>query len=126
MRYFFIVAGSVLLGLSFFVLIGWTTMTLWNILIPTIFGLSSISFWQAIGLLLLSRILFGGFWNGAWKSRHWQQKKDHWKQKMQDRWSTMSEDEKIEWKNRLEKHCGFSQKTSDAFSSVPEKENLNS
>ena len=34
---------------------------LWNWLMPTIFGLPAISFWQALGLLVLSRILFGGF-----------------------------------------------------------------
>ena len=36
-------------------------MWLWNRLMPVIFGLHAISFWQALGLLVLSRILFGGF-----------------------------------------------------------------
>lgn len=36
-------------------------MLLWNWLMPVIFGLTTISFWQAVGLLLLSRILVGGF-----------------------------------------------------------------
>jgi hypothetical protein len=36
-------------------------MFLWNALLPGIFGLSVINYWQAAGLLLLSRILFGGF-----------------------------------------------------------------
>ncbi len=34
---------------------------LWNWLMPTLFGLPVISFWQALGLLVLSRVLFGGF-----------------------------------------------------------------
>ena len=34
---------------------------LWNWLMPEIFGLRSITFWQAVGLLTLSWILFGGF-----------------------------------------------------------------
>ena len=36
-------------------------MSLWNWLMPAIFGTNPITFWQAVGLLLLSRILFGRF-----------------------------------------------------------------
>jgi len=36
-------------------------MLLWNWLIPAIFGLAIINFWQALGLFILARILFGGF-----------------------------------------------------------------
>ncbi len=34
---------------------------LWNGLLPGIFGWRPITFWQALGLLVLCRILFGGF-----------------------------------------------------------------
>jgi hypothetical protein len=40
---------------------GFLVMYLWNWLVPPIFGLQMITFWQAIGLLVLSRVLFGGF-----------------------------------------------------------------
>jgi len=43
---------------------------LWNWLMPVIFGLPHIGFWQALGLLLLSRILFGGF-RGPGPGRRW-------------------------------------------------------
>ena len=36
-------------------------MILWNWLMPAIFGLTAITFWQAVGLLLLSKLLFSGF-----------------------------------------------------------------
>lgn len=39
---------------------GQAVLQLWNWLMPTIFGLPTISFWQAVGLLGLSWILFGG------------------------------------------------------------------
>ena len=47
-------------------------MLLWNWLIPAIFGLSAISFWQALGILILSKLLFGSFRfrhgkHGGWK-----------------------------------------------------------
>ena len=41
--------------------IGFVSMHLWNYLMPAIFGLHVITFWQAVGLLLLGRLLFGGF-----------------------------------------------------------------
>lgn len=40
---------------------GYVIMYLWNWLMPAIFGLTTITFWQAIGLGLLSKLLFGGF-----------------------------------------------------------------
>jgi hypothetical protein len=52
----FILFGIVCVGL-----IGLVTVGLWNLLMPEILGLPPISFWQALGLLLLSRLLFGRF-----------------------------------------------------------------
>ena len=49
--------GIAALGL----LIGFVVMSLWNGILPGLFGWQTITFWQAIGLLILSRILFGGF-----------------------------------------------------------------
>ena len=52
-----ILAGIGLIGLVV-VLLGWPLMLLWNWLMPTIFGLPIITFWQAVGLNLLSTVLF--------------------------------------------------------------------
>ena len=54
------------LKIAFFVLLAvaglsYVVMALWNHLMPVVFGLHTISFWQALGLLALCRILFGGF-----------------------------------------------------------------
>ena len=40
---------------------GFVVMGLWNWLAPAVFGAHTITFWQALGLLILGRILFGGF-----------------------------------------------------------------
>ncbi|MCD7915884.1 MAG: hypothetical protein LUG96_11930 [Tannerellaceae bacterium] len=51
-------------GLFFLVVIagiGAITMLLWNALVPVIFGGIEITYWQAVGLLILSRLLLGGF-----------------------------------------------------------------
>ncbi len=54
-----------IIGISFFVIfaifaIGFITMSLWNWLIPTLFSGPVITYWQAVGLLVLSKILFSG------------------------------------------------------------------
>ena len=36
-------------------------MLLWNWLMPDIFGLKALTYWQAWGIMILSWILFGGF-----------------------------------------------------------------
>jgi hypothetical protein len=48
-----------LCGIGLFFLFGWIVMLLWNWLMPDIFGLKTVSYWQAWGLLALSCILFG-------------------------------------------------------------------
>jgi hypothetical protein len=57
----------VLFGIVFVGIMGLLTVALWNVLMPAILGLPAIGFWQALGLLLLSRILFGGL--GGWGHR---------------------------------------------------------
>jgi hypothetical protein len=66
---------------------GFVIMHLWNWLIPAIFGLHRITFWQGLGLFVFSKILFGGFHRGHGGRRHW-------KQHMQERWEKMSPEER--------------------------------
>jgi hypothetical protein len=55
-------APLAIVGFTVFIAIGGAVVRLlWNWLLPPILGLPAISFWQALGLLALSRILFGGF-----------------------------------------------------------------
>ena len=48
------------MGIVAVAIFGFLVMSLWNWLAPAVFGLRSITFWQALGLLALCRILFGG------------------------------------------------------------------
>ena len=53
------IALLVLVGIA---VLGWVVMALWNWLMPALFsGANTINYLQALGLLLLSKILFGGF-----------------------------------------------------------------
>ena len=65
----FIGIPIVLFGIVALGIVGLITMALWNALMPPLFRLSAINFWQALGLFLLSRVLFGRFGGGGWKRR---------------------------------------------------------
>ena len=55
------IAPLAILGMVLFIFIGGeVVMQLWNWLLPPLFGWPTITFWQAVGILALSRILFGG------------------------------------------------------------------
>lgn len=62
------IAAMIVLGIiaatAFVTLFGFVIMWLWNWLMPEIFGLISITYWQAVGLLVLFKILFSGFHSG--------------------------------------------------------------
>jgi hypothetical protein len=66
--------GKALLVLAGIAVLGLVVMLLWNWIVPAVFVSGRvIGYWQALGLLVLSRILFGGFrGHGGWRGhRHW-------------------------------------------------------
>ena len=68
-------------------LFGFVVMGLWNWLMPDLFGLKAIGYWQAWGLLALSWILFGGL-------RHGGHHHGHWRHRMHERWEKMTPEER--------------------------------
>ena len=82
-----IVVGIAVAVLCLLALCGAVTMWLWNALMPVIFKLPEIGFWQAVGVLILSHILFkGGFTSHAGRN--------HWKKRQV--WKHMREDEEVQ------------------------------
>jgi len=76
-------------------------MGLWNGLMPTIFGWRVITFWQALGLLVLSRILFGRFGGPGGRM--------HWRHRMMERWSQMTPEERDKFMEGMKgQQCGSS------------------
>ncbi len=61
----FMGSGFGILGVGFLALVGFVTMSLWNVLMPEIFGLKTITYWQTWGLLILSCIFFKNFGSGS-------------------------------------------------------------
>lgn len=75
-RRFAMLAPLAIVGVALFAAIGGGIVQwLWNTLMPELFGLHQVTFWQALGLLALSRILFGGFGRGMHRAggRHGRQ-----------------------------------------------------
>ena len=60
-RWIFLVPAAILGIVVVSAIGGGLVLQLWNWLMPSIFGWPQITFWQALGLLALCRILFGGF-----------------------------------------------------------------
>ncbi|MDU0372564.1 hypothetical protein ACFPAF_19340 [Hymenobacter endophyticus] len=83
---------------------GYVTMRLWNWLLPDLFNLPGISIWQALGLLVLSRILFGG-WGGRGHRAGWAQKRRMWKQKIESRMAGLSPEEQEKFRQKMEGVC---------------------
>ncbi|GAA4448900.1 hypothetical protein GCM10023189_07490 [Nibrella saemangeumensis] len=92
-------------ALLFVTLAGFVIMSLWNALLPTIVDVSAITFWQALGLLVLSRILFGGFRGGGWggygRMRH-----GYWRQRMAERWEKLTPEQRQQMRQQWESRCG--------------------
>jgi hypothetical protein len=93
------IIGGIILFVPLFI---FGTMYLWNWLVPTLFHGPVITFWQTIGLIVLSKILFGGFGKkmGGHHDRH-----HNWKQRMNEKMGNMSPEEKEMFKLRIKEKC---------------------
>ena len=74
-------------------------MTLWNWVVPATFGLPAITFWRALGLLALSRILLGGFHGGMGRRMHW-------RHRMREQWEQMTPDQRARFMEGMRHRCG--------------------
>lgn len=90
-------------------LFGEIVMHLWNWLLPTLFGWKTVTFWQALGLLVLSRILFGGFGHhnhGPRGRRHWGKPWEKMTPEERERLWAAREQFMNEMAARRQGHCG--------------------
>jgi hypothetical protein len=111
-KYKFLMAIKIVFGITAFVLLfGFGTMHLWNWLVPSLFHGPIVTFGQAIGLLILSKILFGSFNGKHGRGGHcsgggkWG-RYGGWKEKMGERFSNMTPEEKEKFKQRFKDRCG--------------------
>lgn len=83
----------------FIFVLAWVVQVLWNAILPDVVsGVKPLTYWQAMGLLILFKILFG--FGG--RSKQWSDsKKGRWKSK----WENMSEEKRERIKSRWKSRC---------------------
>ncbi len=98
-KLFWIIPAAIA-GITLFIFIGGeVVMHLWNWLLPGLFGWKMLTFWQAVALLALCRILFGGH---GFHGRH----RSHFRRRMNERWEQMTPEEREKMRQRFQGRCG--------------------
>src|SRR6202166_322528 len=94
-------APAAIVGILLFIFIGGEIVRqLWNALLPSLFGWRQITFWQAVGILALCRILFGGIGrHGFHRSR--------FRGRIAERWQQMTPEERQRFREGMRGRCGF-------------------
>jgi len=99
-------------------LLGGAVMWLWNAIIPSVFNVTPLKYWQAVGLLALCRLLFGNFggrmsgpsrWNRNWRDVEGNTDNDKpffggppWRGK----WMNMTDEERKQFRDEMKRRCG--------------------
>jgi hypothetical protein len=108
-------------GVAMLALFGLVTQALWNWLVPELFHGPLITFWQTLGLILLSKIFFWSFSKGGghkWGSH----RQGPWGYYWAEKWKGMSPEDRERLKQKMkDKWC-----TPDRFRSTEESDTSNS
>jgi hypothetical protein len=103
-RKLFWIIPAAIAGIALFIFVGGEiVMRLWNWLLPSLFGWRQLTFWQAVGILALCRILFGshGFRGTRSNMRRRMQ------ERMAERWERMTPEERERMRQNWRGRCGF-------------------
>ncbi len=100
-KHWYWMAPLAIVGVVAFVALGgWIVMALWNGLLPSLFGWHRVTFWQALGLLVLCRILFGSLGGGRGAG-------SRARRRAAERWEHMSPEERERFRQGMQRHPGF-------------------
>jgi len=104
-RLMLIVPAAILGILIFMAIGGGIVQYLWNWLLPPLFGWHAVTFWQALGLLALCRILVGGHGlRGSGRS--------YLRRRREERCKDMTPEERERFRQRMRERWGFDPSTS--------------
>jgi hypothetical protein len=110
-RKWIFVAAPVMI-MIFMVIGGEVVLHLWNWLLPALFGWRQITFWQALGLLVLCRILFGNVGGRGLR-------RSNFRRRMGERWERMTPEEREKFRQTMRSRCGsFGEPTAGTRESV--------
>jgi len=100
-RRFFHILRVLAIVIVAFTVFGFVVSGLWNYLMPGLFGLRTITFWQAVGLIVLGRLILGGFpFRPGFGSAPW-------RRRMMERWEQMTPEEREKFRQGLRHGCGW-------------------
>jgi hypothetical protein len=105
-KWIFIAPLAILAMLLFIAIGGEIVLHLWNWLLPPLFGWRQITFWQALGLLVLCRILFGGL-GGHGSGR------PNFRRRMKERCEHRTPEERERFRQRMRERWGFGPSASE-------------
>jgi hypothetical protein len=110
------IAPLAILGLVVFIAIGGELVRLlWNWLLPPLLGWPQIGFWQALGLLLLCRILFGGSgWRGSVRSSIRRRMEERCERRIEERSESMTPEERERFRQRMRERWGLGPSTGES------------
>jgi hypothetical protein len=106
-KWIFLAPLAILAMLVFVAIGGELVLRLWNWLLPPLFGWRQITFWQALGILALCRILFGGFGRRGFGS-------SNIRRRMAERWERMTPEERERFRQGMRGRCGFGTPVSES------------
>lgn len=90
--------------------LGVAVMLLWNSLVPGLFHGPTVQYWQALGLLVLSRVLFGGLrGRGGW----------HGRRRWREHWEQMTPEERARLRESVANRCGRRGDAGEATTAPP-------
>ncbi len=109
------IAPLAMLGMLLLVAIGGEiVLHLWNWLLPSLFGWRQITLWEALGILVLCRILFGGCGlHGGSRSNIRRRITDRVAERVAERWEHMTPEERERFRQRTRERCGFDPSTGE-------------
>jgi len=88
------------LAIAAFFGISFIVMELWNNILPLVLHVGAVTYWQAMGILVLCKILFG-FGHGGRKGAPWMRQR-----MMAERFKNMSAEEREQFKQKWQQRCG--------------------
>ena len=91
------IVAMIVAGFLFITIGGEGVKLLWNWLLPPLFGWHMITFWQALGLLVLCRILFGRLGGRG---------RPNFRGRMAERWDRMTPEEREKFRHGMRGRCG--------------------
>jgi len=106
-KWYYLAPLAVLALLGFIALGGVLVEQLWNWLAPAIFGWREVTFWQALGMLALCRILFGSLGGHGGHGRGF-------RRRMDKRIEAMTPEEREQLRQRMRERCGLGPSPSES------------